>query len=202
MAPENTTQGYRHATSSSLRTPFGLQVKIEGVRSNGNLGTVSIQAADGDHSSRSSLQNEHKQNAGRHRYILLPSLETSYLWYDTQPPTCTAQIEAEIEEDTIFQRYPALAPFYRPWRESYEEALTQQEIHPGAHAHVFPDLEERVAWEVAAYMIACDLALQGDVKCVEYHFAEVARTHNITKGNMDTSVVEFLEDQLGVLKGR
>lgn len=84
---------------------------------------------------------------------------------------------------------------------AYEEAFTQQEIHFGAHAHVFPDLEGRIAWEVAGYLIACWLALQDDVECVEYHYAENSRAQKITKGDMDMSAARFLEHQMGILKG-
>lgn len=130
---ENTTDKPRQFVSSSLRTPFGLQVDIKNV-SNQNHSAVSIRAT-GCHSAN---VNEGVQSRKRHRYRLLPSLATSYLWYDIRSPTYTTDMEIEIDEGAINQRYPALLSFYRAWRESYEEAFMQQEIHLGSPCACVP----------------------------------------------------------------
>ncbi|PGH01053.1 hypothetical protein AJ79_08022 [Helicocarpus griseus UAMH5409] len=130
-----------------------------------------------------------------HESTMLPQTkydwQTSFLWYDTRWPQNPAG-EFHVDEDIIEERYPALAPFYFSWHEAYEESFEKQECHLGSGAEVFPEVEARVAWEVAGSLMACWLALQDEVERVSYEAP--TGTYEICEKSMEGMLERFLLD--------
>lgn len=99
--------------------------------------------------------------------------------------------------DAIDVRYPGLAPLYWTWHGVHDEAFEKQSCHLGSRADVFPDLRERVGWEVAGFLIASFLVLQDNVASVEYS-PDNDKRYLLMKGRLD-DVVKFLDDENDLL---
>ena len=74
----------------------------------------------------------------------------------------------------------------------YETEFEKQECHLGSGAEVFPDLDDRIAWDVEGFVLACWLALRSDVHSVEYTPRSVE--YKIEKGTIENVFLEFLRD--------
>ena len=105
-----------------------------------------------------------------------------------------------VSEGTIRARYQTIVPFYELWHETYGNSVMDNVYFD---TPVFPDVQTRVAWEVAGYLIACWFVMQDEVTAVEYTFAddEVDGEQLITRENMAEAIVEFLEFEMAVLGG-
>lgn len=121
-------------------------------------------------------------------YRLFPDWQTSYLWYDTP----SAEGHVHVDEDDISSRYPALAGYYFAWQEAYESAFKKQGCHLGVPAEVFPDAHDRAAWEVEGCLIACWLALRGDVEKVKYQ--PTKKAYLLKKHEVGDVLKGFLKD--------
>ena len=128
-----------------------------------------------------------------YRYRLFPDWQTSYLWYDlsqdTEPDNAD---DPYVDLDVIEERYPTLSPYYQAWRQVYETEFEKQECHLGSGAEVFPDVNDRISWEVEGYFIACWLALRSNVHSVEY--IPRSTQYIIDKGRIEKVLSEFLRD--------
>lgn len=65
---------------------------------------------------------------------------------------------------------------------------------------VVPDLNDRVAWEVGAFLIATWLMLQDNVESIDYS-PTVKSNYHIRGENVGEVVRRFLEDENALLNG-
>lgn len=132
-----------------------------------------------------------------YHYRLLPDWQTSYLWYNTLAGNYGDS--PVVDDETIDIRYPELAAYYWPWHEVYEKAFGQLDcLGTGENTEVFPDIRDRVGWEVGGFLIACWLAMQHNVGSVEY--TAHPSKYLIRKENLDSMARKFLEDQNDLLR--
>ena len=100
--------------------------------------------------------------------------------------------DPHVNLEVIQERYPILSPYYQAWRQRYETEFERQELHLGSDAEVFPDVADRISWDVEGLMIACSLALQNDVLSVEY--IPRSTRYQVEKGTIETDLPDFLLD--------
>ncbi|KAH0545352.1 hypothetical protein GP486_008453 [Trichoglossum hirsutum] len=131
-----------------------------------------------------------------HRYRLFPDWQTSYLWCDNREALPSSG-QDHIDPKVIKRRYPTLAPYYFKWQTIHETAFERQECYLEAGEGAFPEVRDRVAWETEGLLIACWLALQGDVKSVEY---KPSGTYTLEKGTIGQNVYRFLADMEALLE--
>ncbi|OAX82788.1 hypothetical protein ACJ72_02860 [Emergomyces africanus] len=181
-----------------LLTGYGLWLNTV---DHNNIGAVITVHAD-SYSHLQKIKSGGKIEAGMnssagYAYRLFSDWQTSYLWYDLlwlQNPTD----ESHIDETTIEDRYPSLAPFYLAWRDSYEKSLEQQGCGRGSGLDPFPEIADRVTWEVEGFLIACWLVLQDDTDRVTYTI--LTGTYQIDKKSMNSILQQFLIDEDNILR--
>lgn len=182
----------------SLCTPFGLQVDVRKSTDDNNSSshgtiTLSTQVTIDDKYKR----NDYEQVPPWH-YRLSPEVSTSGLWYKKATP----EGNVELDEDTIRERHPTLAPFFEMWHDIYQDSMVDQDMHLGVNVPLFPDMQTRVAWDVAGYLVACCIAMQDKVAAIEYTFkGGIKGKQLITRENMAVAIVEFLEFEMALLGG-
>ena len=102
-------------------------------------------------------------------------------------------LSSHVDEDVFEDRYPSLVPFYFKWADTYNDALFYQIENVGGNfENLFPSVDEEVAWETEGFLLACCLALQSDVRKVEY--SPSGKTYRLRKGQLDKELVRFLMD--------
>jgi hypothetical protein len=131
-----------------------------------------------------------KANQPLYHYRLFPDWQTSYLWYDLTKHTDLD--DPYIDMDDIEERYPSLAPYYEAWQQVYETQFEKAECHLGSSAEVFSDLDDRIAWDVEGFFLACWLVLRDDVQSVEY--MPRSKKYRIEKGTIEKVLLAFLQD--------
>ncbi|KAL2369017.1 hypothetical protein BDBG_08937 [Blastomyces gilchristii SLH14081] len=185
---------------SSLLLLTGYGLRLNTIDHNNISGIITVHADSHSHlqkiKSGGKIEAEINTSAG-YGYRLFPDWQTSYLWYDPlwlQNPTN----ESHIDEKTIEDRYPTLAPFYLAWRDIYEKSFEQQGCDRGSGLEPFPDIADRVAWEVEGFLIACWLVLQDDTERVTYTI--LAGTYQIDKKSTDSVLRQFLIDEDDIIR--
>ena len=178
-------------TAEFLETKYGLRIDIRDAES------PKFKV------SNTSPQSPRTQSSPRHHYRLFPDWQTSFFWRDTSKKevnnaAATADDEdeddefesPEIDDQVIEARYPTLWPYYETWRQTYETAFEKQGCHLGSGAEVFPDVVERIAWDVEGLLMASWLALREDVAGVEYFPRE--KKFHLEKGGLEEELPGFL----------
>lgn len=107
--------------------------------------------------------------------------------------------DSTIDDEDIESRYPQLAPPFFAWRETYEAAFEEQDIHLGSKAEVFPDIEVRVAWYVEGFLMAIWLILQSKVESVE--FSPAGKPYRLDKASVSGMLKAFLDEMDSLLGG-
>ncbi|KAM5457322.1 hypothetical protein MaudCBS49596_000517 [Microsporum audouinii] len=167
-----------------FKTAYGLRLIVH---NNGDTGCTTIEIT----ASQSPNRRVRGGIGQLYHYRLAPDWQTSFLWYDTRWPH-NPPGEAHVDEETIEERYPTLAPFYFAWQTSYEDSFTAQGCDRGSSLDVFFDAASRVGWEVGGFLFACWLVLQGDVEQVKYEIA--TGTYSIRRENLSSVAQTFLAD--------
>ncbi|QSS56713.1 hypothetical protein I7I53_05005 [Histoplasma capsulatum var. duboisii H88] len=178
-----------------LLTAYGLRLDYSNIS-----GTITVYADS--HSHLQKIKSGEKMEAGittstRYGYRIFPDWQTSYLWYDPMWPQNPSN-KSHVDEKTIEDRYPTLAPFYLAWRDVYERSFEQQGCDMGSGLEPFPNTADRVAWEVEGFLIACWLGLQDDTKQVLYTLP--TSTYQIDKKSKDSVLRQFLIDEDDILR--
>ncbi|WEW54581.1 hypothetical protein PRK78_000001 [Emydomyces testavorans] len=173
---------------SLFETHSSLCINARNLSTDNSHGTISV--------NRPRANSTHPNE--RHFYRLLPDWQTSYLWYDVSAPLYGPDHRAEVDPAMINKKYPKLAPFFWRWRDAHEAAFEQQGCDHGLAVEPFPNSEDKVAWEVAGFLIACWLVLHEDVESVSYVLTYKTQYH-ITRKNMDETLQLFFEDQNALL---
>lgn len=106
-----------------------------------------------------------------------------------------------MEDYILDARYSRLAPLYWEWQKVYEEAFEEQGLHLGNDVDIFPNLNDRVAWEVAGFLIAVWLVLQDHVESINYS-PSVTSSYHIRSENLEEIAKRFLEDENALLINR
>lgn len=92
----------------------------------------------------------------------------------------------------IEKRYPILSPYHQAWRQVHETKFEKQGCRLGSGAEVFPDINDRISWEIEGYFIACWLALRSDVHSVEY--SPISQKYILDKDGVEERLSELLRD--------
>ncbi|EDN08141.1 predicted protein [Histoplasma mississippiense (nom. inval.)] len=190
----------RHNLSDREITPPALAPYLNSVDYSNISGSITVYADS--HSHLQKIKSGEKMEAGittstRYGYRMFPDWQTSYLWYDPLWPQNPSD-ESHVDEKTIKDRYPILAPFYLAWRDVYEKSFEQQGCDMGSGLEPFPDTADRVAWEVEGFLIACWLGLQDDTEQVLYTLP--TGTYQIDKKSKDSVLRQFLIDEDNLLR--
>jgi hypothetical protein len=101
--------------------------------------------------------------------------------------------------NVIEERYPSLARYYSEWQTIYGSAFERQECHLRNGKKVFPGVDERVIWETEGLLITCWLALQDNIKGVEY---KLSGAYRLKKGRIKEELRRFLADMEALLESQ
>ena len=97
-----------------------------------------------------------------------------------------------VDFGVIESRYPALYPFYCDWAQFYDTTFWKQGCYLGSDAELFPDVHEDVAWDVEGCLMALWLALDENVKQVEYHPHKIK--YLLIEEKLENFFKDFLND--------
>lgn len=145
----------------SLQTPYGLVVDVVAD------GAVDIRLSD--EASTLGPDSDSKTGKPGYRYYIWPDYQTTFMWYDSDWAGNPQEGQDAVEEDELRERYPE--PWFKAydaWVTKYMRAFEAQECQLGSGKEPFPDLKERVAWELEGMLLASWLSLQPGVDAVEF----------------------------------
>ena len=128
--------------------------------------------------------------AGPRHYRIFPDWQTPFFWKDARFFK-NGKEDSSIEDEEIEALYPQFAPVFFDWRQFYEAAFEEQELHLESKNEVFPELGDRVAWGVEGFLMAAWLVLQPDVETVEY--SPGGKSYLLRKENVDAELNSFLD---------
>jgi len=184
-------------TSASESTPSRSLIETK-------YGLRIVQAAgSGLHSahlitSKNAVNNtRNNESLSEFHYRVFPDWQTSFFWNDPDYFR-NSEDDPTVNDKDIGNRYPTLAPFFFAWRNMYEAEFEKQEIHLGVDAEVFSNPEVRVAWCVEGFLMASWLALQNNVKSVQY--MPDTKAYVLKEGNIDEQLQLMITDMNALLK--
>ena len=129
-----------------------------------------------------------------YHYQLFPSPCSSFFWHDLNFPY--ASDCDEVPDEEIESLYPTFTSSFFEWRGMYDDAFVKQGCDRGLKREMFPDAEERLAWQLEGFFLSCWLLLQNNVQSVEYCRVSRAgyKNYQIERSTMALMIQKFWND--------
>ncbi|KAK2764270.1 hypothetical protein FQN54_008962 [Arachnomyces sp. PD_36] len=176
-----------------LETAYGLEVNAD--QTDENTAVLSL-SAEQCLSSERKIRSTTDEAIAPYQYAIFVQHGSTYLWYN--PVVKNIPGEGPVSIYTINDRYPELSEYYWAWRDIVEERYDLKEWALRDDAPIFPNVEDKVAWETAGFLMACYLAAQDNVGSVYY--MPFGGEYIINKGNINQVAREFLNDKNDLLE--
>ena len=194
---ENTLHHFSHETSYGLVTEARADGSINVNLRGDTLKAVTPNFPDKDTNPTLTGSESNIPTLG-YKYVISPDYQTSFVWYDW-PWAGNPEGEFHVDEDELESRYSASwCAARQAWVDKYTRAFKAQECHLRcSDEELFPDPEERMAWELDGMLLACWLARQNGVDAVEYHtvgFQPKEKIYHIEKHGVGAVLAKFLKD--------